>query len=171
MTTATTKGPYFRRDKNLRSADPYRDDASIPEPSICQCCKAVWSKGKWSLDPAIRKEVEHWGKPRPVICPACRRIEDGYPGGILHLAGSFLQDHKEQILKTLKNEEVATLRRNPLDRIIRLEDGGVEGITVQTTSEKLAQRLGKAVNRACGGELDIRFSHQEKLVRVYWRRD
>lgn len=166
----TPKGPYFRRDKNLKSGDPYRDNASIPEPSICQRCKAVWSKGKWSLDPALRKEVERWNKPRPVICPACRRIEDSYPGGILHLKGDFLNDHKEQILKTIKNEEEAILRRNPLERIISLEDRD-EGITIQTTSEKLAQRLGKVINKACGGDLDIRFSHQEKLVRVYWSRD
>ena len=34
-----------------------------------------------------------------------------------------------------------------------------------------ARRLGRDVSKACGGTLQIRFSHEDKLVRLYWRRD
>lgn len=167
----TKRSPYFRLDRGLSTADPYRADLSLPEPSICERCQAVWRKGKWSLDEELRKEVLRFKKPYKVVCPACRRAEEGYPAGVIYLRGSFLLAHKDQILNTIRNEEAAALVRNPLDRVIRIEDRGKEGIVIETASERLATKLGRAVEKACSGELKIRFSEQEKLVRVYWSRD
>jgi hypothetical protein len=58
-----------------------------------------------------------------------------------------------------------------LERVIRIQDDSRSRVVVETTSEKLARRLGRAISRACGGSLEIRFSHEDRLVRVYWRRD
>jgi hypothetical protein len=44
-------------------------------------------------------------------------------------------------------------------------------LTVTTTTEHLAQRLGHAVEKAFGGNADYDFSHENKLARVSWRRD
>ncbi len=167
----TRRSPYFRLDRGLAQSDPYRDDLSLPEPSLCERCQAVWRKGKWSLDPEVRKEALRFKKPHKVLCPACRRAEDGYPAGMLYLKGAFLFSHKDEILNRIKNEEAAALVKNPLDRIIRLEDKGEEGILVETASDRLATKLGKVVAKAFGGDLSIRFSEREKLVRVYWNRD
>lgn len=167
----TKRGPYFRLDRGLSLKDPYRDDLSLPEPSLCERCQAVWRKGKWSLDPEVRKEALRFKKPHKVLCPACRRAEEGYPAGMVYLKGDFLFSHKDEILNRIKNEEAAALSKNPLDRIIRFEDMGKEGIIVETASNRLATKLGKVVEQAFGGDLLIRFSEREKLVRVYWSRD
>jgi hypothetical protein len=131
----------------------------------------VWRKGKWSLDPAVRREVQRWETPVAVICPACRRAKEGNPTGILYLTGSFLQRNRAEILNLVRNAERVAATKNPLERIIRIEDGQRHQLVVETTSEKLARRLGRAVSKACGGTLNIRFSHEDKLVRIYWRRD
>jgi len=39
---------------------------------------------------------------------------------------------------------------------------------VQTTTEKLAQRLGRSVRKARGGTLAYKWSHNNKFLRVVW---
>jgi hypothetical protein len=167
---AQLKGPFFRRDRHLSLDDPYRDPAALPEPALCERCGALWRGGRWVLAGQIPKRELRFLRPAAVVCPACRRTADAYPAGVVYLSGGFLAAHREQILRTLRNEEAASRARNPLDRIMGIEAGDGR-LTVTTTSEKLAQRLGKAVCKSCGGDLDIRFSHQEKLTRVYWSRE
>lgn len=162
--------PYLRRDR-LQITDPYRrETASLADPSVCSVCKAVWHKGKWYKDEKILKEVQKWEQPKEMICPACKRADDRLPCGIVYLRGKFLKEKKEQILNTIKNEERIAGSRDPLDRIISIEEKK-GGMTIQTTDTKLAQRIGRAISKSCGGQLLVKFSPEDKLVRVYWERD
>lgn len=164
------KGSYFRRDQAISGTDVYSPSIHFPEPSICQRCQAVWKKGKWSLNETLRDEVMRWERAKSVLCPACRRIIDDYPAGIVILKGAYLQTHKEQILQTIQNEEAHSKQKNPLERIMKTEEAkGV--LTIATTDPKLARRIGKAVNDSSGGRLEIKFSPGDALVRVYWERD
>ncbi len=160
-----------RPDKTHSSTTPQSEPKPSGEPAICSTCQAVWRKGTWSLDPAVRREVRRWGSPTTVTCPACRRSKEGIPTGILYLTGSFLVRNRAEILNLLRNAVRVAAAKNPLERIIRIQDDSRHQVVVETTSEKLARRLGRAVSKACGGALEIRFSHEDKLVRVYWRRD
>lgn len=164
------KARFVRRAKTF-SASPPHDLKPPTDPAICQHCQAVWRKGKWFLDPAVRREVQRWGAPTSVTCPACRRAQEGNPTGILYLMGSFLPRNRGEILQLVRNAERVAASKNPLERIIRIEEDPRRQVVVETTSEKLARRLGRAVSKAYGGNLEIRFSHEDKLVRVYWRRD
>lgn len=167
----SAKARFVRRDRALSSTYPIPDLKPSRDPAICSTCQAVWRKGNWSLDPAIRREVLRWGRPAAAVCPACRSAKEHAPTGILYLAGSFLRKNRAEILNLLRNAERAAAAKNPLERIIRIEQESRYPVVVETTSEKLARRLGRAVSKACGGTLQIRFSREDKLVRVYWRRD
>lgn len=167
----SAKARLVRLDKALSSTTPLRDVKPPKDPAICENCQAVWHKGIWSLDPAIRRDVRRWGTPITVTCPACKSVKEGNPTGILYLAGSFLSQNRDEILNLVRNAARAAAAKNPLERIIRIRSDARHPLVVETTSEKLARRLGRAVSRACGGALQIRFSHEDKLVRVYWRRD
>lgn len=166
----STKARFVRRDKTL-SATPLHDLKPPTDPAICSQCRAVWRKGKWSLDPALRRDVQRWAAPASVTCPACRRAREGNPTGILYLTGSFLLRYRGEILQLVRNGERVATSKNPLERIIRIQEDPPHRVVVEMTSEKLARRLGRAVGKAYGGTLEIRFSHVDKLVRVYWRRD
>ncbi len=167
----SAKARLVRCDKALSSTTPLCDLKPSKDPAICANCQAVWHKGKWSLDPAARKEMRRWGTPITVVCPACRSTKEGNPTGILYLTGSFLAKNRTEILNLVRNAARTAAAKNPLERIIRIKADPRHALVVETTSEKLARRLGRAVSKACGGALEIRFSHEDKLVRVYWRRD
>jgi hypothetical protein len=42
---------------------------------------------------------------------------------------------------------------------------------ISTTDEKLAQRIGREVHKACRGEVQYAWSDDVKLLRVRWMRD
>ena len=85
------------------------------------------------------------------------------------LSGSFLEEHKEPILRLIDNEARRAKAEHPLERImdIRTEDGK---LIVRTTDLHLAKRLGDAVHSAYQGDLETKYSRDEYLVRVYWSR-
>jgi hypothetical protein len=167
----SAKARFVSGKKALSSTPSQADPKPHTGAAICSKCQAVWRKGTWSLDPAVRREVRRWGAPATVLCPACRSTNQGTPTGILYLSGSFLARNRFEILNRLRSAERAATAKNPLERVIRIQGESRSPVVVETTSEKLAHRLGRAIRRACGGSLEIRFSHEDRLVRVYWRRD
>jgi hypothetical protein len=102
----------------------------------------------------------------PIYCPACRKMKERYPCGELTLRGIDPAERQE-ILRILRNEEEQARTKNPLERIMRLaqENGQWK---VETTTEKLVQRLGRSVRKARGGTLAYKWSHNNKFLRVVW---
>lgn len=70
----------------------------------------------------------------------------------------------------MRNEEERAREKNPLGRIMRMEADG-EHWKVETTTEKLAQRLGRSLHKARGGRVSYKWSHNNKFVRVIWRNE
>ncbi len=167
----SAKSRLVRCDKALSSTSPLHEMKHPGDPAICSKCQAVWHKGKWSLHRLTSPEIQRRARPIVVICPACKSDKEGNPAGILYLTGSFLAKNRAEILNLLHNAARIAAVKNPLERIIRIKADPEHRLVIETTSEKLARRLGRAINKACGGTLDIRFSHVDKLVRVYWRRE
>ncbi|MBW6504386.1 hypothetical protein K0B90_08935 [bacterium] len=129
------------------------------------------------FEPASRKNVDRTRDPYnprkgPLdvgVCPACRKIADGFPSGVVTLHGGFLRTHRDEILAIVRNEERRARETNPLERImaIREADGSVE---VLTTDEKLAQRIGREIRKAYQGTVSFKWSEDANLVRVNWSR-
>jgi NMD protein affecting ribosome stability and mRNA decay len=106
------------------------------------------------------------------VCPACAQIEADYPGGIVHVGGSFAAAHRDEILGLLHNLEAAERAEHPLKRIMKIEDEE-SGFSVSVTDGKLAESFGRALEKAYSGELQHSgtTSEKENLVRVHWQRD
>jgi len=167
----SARGRIVRLDKALSSTTPPRDSKPSSDPAICSTCQAVWHKGKWSQDPSTRRDVKRWRTPVLVSCPACQSAKEANPAGILYVTGTFVAGNRNEILGLLRNAARAAAAKNPMERIMHIKAEPRYLLVVETTSEKLARRLGRAIHKACAGALQIRFSHEDKLVRVYWRRD
>jgi hypothetical protein len=104
-------------------------------------------------------------------CPACRTVDAGVARGYVHVEGAFFRAHAAEVHHLLDNEVRRAAEDNPLGRTMgRIEELGGR-LLVATTTEHLAQRLGRALQKAFGGEVRYDFSHENKLARVYWRRD
>jgi hypothetical protein len=107
----------------------------------------------------------------PTLCPACRQASEGVPRGFVTLEGGFLVEHRDEIVRLLENEVQRTAEDNPLARILERTWKGATRLMVATTTAHLAQRLGQALEKAFGGETTFKFSHENKLTRVAWRRE
>ena len=141
--------------------DPYQARQKLQEPTACRQCGAVYHHGRWQ-----------WGQ-RPAgahedLCPACHRINDDLPAGIVTLHGSFARQHKDEITGLARNEEAAEKKEHPLNRIARIEESE-EGLVISTTDIHLPRRLGAALKRAFHGKLGMHFDEAGYFVRVDWR--
>ncbi|MGE5548654.1 MAG: BCAM0308 family protein [Solirubrobacterales bacterium] len=143
--------------------DPYRMRRKPEGPLACPRCSAVYDDGRW-----------RWAEHAPAgmaeeVCPACRRIADDCPAGIIEIEGMFAEAHREEIRGLLRNEAEAEAREHPMNRVLAMvtHDGGMK---VTTTDLHLARRLGEALHRAFHGELSLDYAKEEYLLRVRWVR-
>jgi hypothetical protein len=147
--------------KDLRS-DPYALRAKLPDPSACIECHAIYRAGRWA-----------WGAPPAdaarVTCPACKRIADGYPAGLVELRGEYVISHAEELERLARNIEERDRAEHPLKRIAKIERKG-DSLLISTTDAKLARGIGVALRRAHRGTLRLPASSRENLVRVTWTR-
>jgi hypothetical protein len=154
-------------------AGRHRPARAMSEPAVCEFCGAIYVNRRWSsasLHPATQRH-EHWRPAQTTICPACVQISTGEPRGFVYLDGAFVDAHTEEIQQLVLNESKRALEDNPLARIMDWKRGDGHKVTIATTTEHLAQRLGHAVQKAFGGNADYDFSHENKLARVSWQRD
>lgn len=153
-----------RHDRLLqeREYDPYKTDLKYSEPTVCPQCQAVFQNGRWQW--AEKPALAHAAQ-----CPACRRIEEKFPVGFVHVTGEYFHVHHDEIMHLIDNETRKEQGEHPMERIVDKvpED---EGILVTTTGFHLARRLGEALHSAHQGELGINYNDAEDLLRVYWRR-
>lgn len=146
-------------------------DSYLPRRSpkgIIQCtgCGAFYFKRRWRLDlPSGFSSPVH---ERPIYCPACMKIHDRFPGGELELLGVDVGERGEMI-RIFRNEEARARAKNPLEKIMGLQEAKGNW-KVQTTTEKLAQRLGRSFKKARGGKLQYKMGHNNKFMRVVWEK-
>ena len=143
------------------------------EPTVCASCGAVYANRRWTAaDTKVgTREPKHWRPARITTCPACEQAHGGVPGGYVYLEVAFFVAHRDEIERLLRNEAERVAQDNPLARIMRWRDKGEGKLTLSTTTEHLAQRLGHTLEKAFDGKVDYDFSHENKLARVTWRRD
>lgn len=120
---------------------------------------------------SIKTQDEQFGPVQITICPACKQQRTGEPRGFVFLDGDFFSSHEEEIEQLLQNEAKRAAEDNPLARAMEFKRGDGHKLTVTTTTEHLAQRLGHALEKAFGGSVHYDFSHENKLARVSWQRD
>ena len=148
--------------------DPYLPLMGPKERAICSRCGAVYHHKHWSIEKPLDLLTDK--KIRSVVCPACQRTHDAFPGGIVDLSGDFFKPHKEEILHLIRNEESRAKKTNPLERIISIKDEG-NSVEVHTTSDRFAQRIGMEIQRAYKGDITYHWSRDDKFIRVKWHRE
>lgn len=147
--------------------DPYIEEESLEEHSYCRQCGSVYMAGRWYLS----NQVEEKKQDGPdVLCPACRKLRDKVPSGVLKITGSFVRNHKEEIINLIRNETGKAAHGNPLERVMSMESDS-EGMHITTTNEKLAQKIGRALHKAYRGKVEYKWSADNRLARVNWHRD
>ena len=112
------QGPVHIRRNLDTFSDPYLAEQTGTERSVCTTCDAVYQHKRWYIDMELTETQK--AEANKVLCPACKKIGDGLPGGVVTLEGTFLKKHKEEIIHLIQNEEKRARGFNPLERIIEM---------------------------------------------------
>lgn len=154
-----------RPARRTRSGAKTTDRKKLPQVTACPSCRATYRDGRWTWQPASEGAHER-------TCPACERIADRYPAGVLRVEGAFATRHRDDLIGLLRNVEDRERSRHPLKRIMKIATRR-NGFVAETTDGKLAQSLGRALHKAYAGELEHppTTADTENLVRVRWMRD
>lgn len=146
-----------------RSTDAYQDKGGARGGGYCSCGARFRNK-RWYQDDGAEKHEEH-----ELICPACRRISDRNPAGIVSLSGDFLAAHESEIRNLITATAQRAAIKNPLCRIMEICNES-DSVTITTTDVKLAQKIGQDIFKSHGGLLNYIWSRAETPVRVTWSR-
>jgi hypothetical protein len=140
--------------------DPYQRQHKPQDGTFCPQCGAVVFRGRWEWA-AKPSEV------REETCPACRRIADKLPAGLVTLNGPLTAQQRQELVSLARHEEAAEKAEHPLNRIMSIEeDGGL--ILIKTTDVHLPHRIGDAVRRAFHGQCETQFDENGYFARVIW---
>ena len=166
MTSTSPAAPRPRSGRRIagraqrdRVLDPYQVQQKLSEPSACPQCGAVYHVGRWQWGP--QPEGAH-----AALCPACRRINDGLPAGIVTIRGSLAVRHKDEIIALARHAEAAEKAEHPMNRIAAIAPAG-EDLTITTTDIHLPRRIGEAVKNAYRAKLEMQFDAESYFVRVF----
>jgi NMD protein affecting ribosome stability and mRNA decay len=160
----------MNKRKSMDSAgDPYLQKMGNSEMAICKKCRAVYHNKRWYLDDELYQKKASLKDTERILCPACLKIKDKFPGGVVRLTGEFLYKHKEEIMNLIRNEEERARGFNPLERIMEVSKIK-KGMEITTTNEKLAQRIARSLERAYQGSVEYKWSSGTKLLRAEWER-
>lgn len=139
--------------------DPYQTQQKLQEPTACRQCGAVYHRGRWQWGP--KPEGAH-----EALCPACRRIEEHLPAGIVTVRGGLAARHRDEIIALARHAEAAEKPEHPMNRIAAIEQTD-EGLVITTTDIHLPRRIGKSIKDAYHVQLDIQFDEERYFVRAY----
>lgn len=168
---STRKGKRYTtsyKEKQHPKQDPYAMLKAPKGPAMCSTCKAVYLNKRWYVDDHQARRVAASPDVQKLVCPACQKIRDGYPEGIVTVKWSELNDHEAEIRGLIAHVEARAISVNPLDRVMKI-DRRRRDLEVQTTNDRLAQRLGRALVRAYKGKAAYKWAHRDMMVRVTWQ--
>jgi hypothetical protein len=150
------------RAQNPAITDPYQIAHKPKEPAICRECGLTFHAGRWQW-PAADDSAASVAQ---ATCPACRRIHDRLPAGLLTI--SCAAQDREQILGLVRTCETAEKADHPLARIMAIEPSD-DGAQISTTDTHLPVRIGKALDSSFrGGKLHVDHAEDAYFVRVGW---
>lgn len=146
--------------------DVYLNDKPSSEPARCPVCGNIYLKKQWYRPE--QKQIPEDANTISYTCPGCSKVQDGYYYGELTVSGRFIREHHEEISNLIQNKVHEVQKDNPLSKLVQVEVDG-DQLKLRTTNSKLAEHIGRALERAYEGDLDI--DRSEYITRVRWTRD
>ena len=138
-----------RRGTRSDMSPPVAQKGRPPEdPSVCDVCGSVYTAKTWRRDrplPAKMMDAAGW-----TVCPACKQAKTGKYFGRVLILGSNAISNLDAIRLRITNVERRAEFTQPERRIISSKWDGAT-LEVLTTSQKLAHRIARELQKAFGG--------------------
>lgn len=139
--------------------DPYKAEQKLADGTTCPECDLRSRTGRW-----VRPQQGEAAGSNSSLCPACKRVRDRYPAGVLEVRGD-LQTLGPDLVNLIRNVEKVESAEHPLERVMSLEQTA-DRLKLTTTGAHLTRRVGAALERQLGDKVQIRYGEEENLVRV-----
>ena len=136
----------------------------IEDPAACERCLAVYTAKTWrAAGPTRRVPADvHW-----TLCPACSQVEELEYFGRVRVTQPLDDVREADVRRRIYNVERRARATQPERRMVRLgrTSGGLE---VLTTSQKLAHRIARELEKAFGGRAHYVWTEPEGLLDATW---
>lgn len=169
-----TSGKGLIRALNRRGSRTTRKPAvaakgrTLPDPSCCESCGAIFSRQTWRKDRQVTQALMtsvHW-----TVCPACRQADSGEYYGRVALRGAFVAANEEAIRRRIENVADRAAATQPQRRLVAI-DRDRDGLDVLTTSQKLAHRIVNELKKTFRGRASYAWSDTDGSLFATWQRD
>lgn len=134
---------------------------------ICSQCRAEYHEKHWySEDSSLKAPPEQ--KSKETMCPGCYRVEKRIWHGEITAEGLDELGSVDEVKSLIKRVEHECWLDNPTSRI-SATIYTVGKLEIKTTTEWLAKRIGKELQAAFKGQLEIKESGDKEMVWVHWQ--
>jgi hypothetical protein len=145
------------------------EPTTLPDPTVCPSCNAVYSHKTWRAAAERSKDVPFAGAPR-ALCPACRRTQRGPFLGRVLIRGNFVPVYEEEICRRVHNVAARAEFTQPEHRLVSLQWNGA-ALEVITTSQGLAHRIARELKKTFGGRASYNWAERDRSLLATWQRD
>ncbi len=156
-----------RRGARSNMSPPVAQKQRAPEdPSVCDICGSIYTARTWRRNrplPAKLINAAAW-----TICPACKQAKSGEYFGRVLVRGSNASSTLEAIRSRIANVERRAEFTQPERRIVSSRWDGAT-LEVLTTSQKLAHRIARELQKAFGGRARYTWSDQDGALTATWQ--
>jgi NMD protein affecting ribosome stability and mRNA decay len=138
------------------------------DPSVCDICGSVYTAKTWRRNrplPAKLINAAVW-----TVCPACKQAKSGKYFGRVLVRGSNAISNLDAVRSRIANVERRAEFTQPERRIISSQWDG-ETLEVLTTSQKLAHRIARELQKAFGGRARYTWSDQDGALTAIWQQE
>lgn len=163
------KGASFDKSPAVkRLARLARRTAMYKDPSVCERCGAAFTRKKWRRSGRITHDLlasAAW-----VECPACVEAKTGLAYGKVLVSGDFARDSLDLIRRRIANVERRARNTQPERRILSADWDG-QTLEILTTSQKLAHRIARELEKLFGGRARYHWSEEDGSLFATWSRE
>jgi hypothetical protein len=163
---ASARITTIQRKRARQSGGPpvARLTRGLSEPAACERCFAIYRDKTWRAAGAGRRVPADvtW-----TLCPACAQVEAQEYFGRVRVTAALAPGRESEVRRRIWNVERRARVTQPERRLVHLgrTRGGLE---VLTTSQKLAHRIARELEKAFGGRASYEWSAREELLEASW---
>jgi NMD protein affecting ribosome stability and mRNA decay len=137
------------------------------DPTVCDGCGSVYTRKQWRSG-TLRStrallDTASWGR-----CPACEQVGRGEGYGRVLISGAFVAENVDRIERRIRNVAARAQWTQTQRRLVSCDriDSGLEVIT---TSQKLAHRLVREMEKAFGGTTRFVWASDDGSLFATWK--
>lgn len=157
-----------RRGTRSEKSPPAGIRRRTPRTTACHDCGALFLRKTWRRDHKVTTRLYDGVIWRP--CPACRQRERGDGLGKVVIPGAWAAANEDLIRRRIENVAARAEFTQPERRLVSI-DRIDRALEVLTTSQKLAHRVARELEKAFGGRATYAWSSPDGSLRAVWSHD